>query len=261
MRDLRHSANLLWACVFCGYICNMLSSCLFKTHPPNDCILSSWSTYFCNQSVFSVWCPRSFSCLMWRLLQCSDTFRFLADCPRDAPEGFGLVVAIPALLFLACLHIEFARVYLHVFRTHLQLCRHLLRSVFSRFKQPMVSSPRSERKTRKCSCEAKNRTAARGRCLGLKPPLSQTMMKARIGHPWRDQTRSCSPSRSILARSVLLQFLLHFAIASRNNKPTKHQGHHCTGSRAHALWRQQRRLSIALHVPVCLTPNRRAQNR
>ena len=138
---------------------------------------------------------------------------------------FGLVVAIPALLFLACLHIEFARVYLPVFRTHLQLCRHLLRSVLTRFKQPMVSSPRSERKTRKCSCEEKNRTAARGRCLGLKPPLSQTTMKARIGHPRRDQTPWCSPSCSILARSVLLQFLLHFAIASRNNKPTKHQGH------------------------------------
>ena len=125
----------------------------------------------------------------------------------------------------------------------------------------MVASPSSERKTRKCSCEAKNRTAARGRCLGLKPPLSQTTMKARIGHPWRDQTPWCSPSCSILARSVQLQFLLHLRSLRATNKPTKHQGHHCTGSRAHALWPPQRRLSIALHVPVCLTPNRRVQNR
>ena len=145
------------------------------------------------QSVrFSV--PRSLSCPVWRLLQCSDTFRLLADCPRVATAVFGLVMAIPALLFLACLHIKFTRVHLHVLRTHLQRCRHLLRSVLTHFRQPVVTSPSSERKTRKCSCEAKNRTAASGRCLGLKPPLPQTTKQARIGHPWRDQTPSCSPS-------------------------------------------------------------------
>ena len=49
----------------------------------------------------------------------------------------------------------------------------------------------------------KTRNASRGRCLGLKPPLSQTTMKARIGHPRRDQTPWCSPSCSILTKSVL----------------------------------------------------------
>ena len=97
--------------------------------------------------------PRSLSCPVWRLLQCSHTFRLLADCPRDATAVFGLVMAIPALLFLACLHIKITRVHLHVFRTHLQLCRHLLRSVLTHFRQPMVTSPSSEGKTRKCSCE------------------------------------------------------------------------------------------------------------
>ena len=132
---------------------------------------------------------------------------------------FVLVMAILALLFLGCLQIEFTRVYLHVFRAHLELFRHLLRSVFVRFKQPMVSSPSSERKARKCSCKEQNRTAARGRCVGLKPPLPQTTMKARIGHPWRDPTPRCSPSRCASAVPA------SFAVASRNNKPTKHQVH------------------------------------
>ena len=100
---------------------------------------------------FSV--PRSLSCLMWRLLQCSDTLRLLADCPRVATAVFGLVMAIPAFLFLACLHMKLTRVHLHVLRTHLQRCRHLLRSVLTHFRQPMVTSPSSEGKTRKFSCE------------------------------------------------------------------------------------------------------------
>ena len=137
---------------------------------------------------FSV--PRSLSCLVWRLLQCSDTFRLLADCPLVATAVFGLVMAIPALLFLACLHIKFTRVHLHVLRTHLQRCRHLLRSVLTHFRQPMVTGPSSERKIRKCSCEAKNRTARVVDAWGSNHH-SQTTKKARIGHPWRDQTPSC----------------------------------------------------------------------
>ena len=82
-------------------------------------------------------------------------FDFLLIALGMRQKCFGLVVAIPALLFLACLHIEFARVHLHVLRTHLQRCRHLLRSVFLRFKQPIVSRPGSDGKTRKCSCEEK----------------------------------------------------------------------------------------------------------
>ena len=52
-------------------------------------------------------------------------------------------------------------------------------------------------------------------------------MKARIAHPWRDQTPWCSPSRFILARSVLTAVPASFEVAWRNNKPTKHQGHQC----------------------------------
>ena len=111
-------------------------------------------------------------------------FDFLLIALEMRQKCFILVMAITALLFLACLQIEFTRAHLHVFRAHLQLCRHLLWSVFGCFKQPMVSSPSSEGKTRKFSCE-ETRTAARGRCLALKPPLSRTTMKARIGHPWR----------------------------------------------------------------------------
>ena len=118
IQDLRHPANLLWACVFCCHICKKLSSCLFKTHPPNDCNLFSWSTYFCNLSVFQ------------------------------------LVSKI---------------------------------TLFSKEKLEIVPVERNSQR-------------ARGRCLGLKPPLSQTTMKARIGHPWRDQTPWCSPSCSILAK-------------------------------------------------------------
>ena len=90
--------------------------------------------------------PRSLSCLLWRLLQCSDTFRLLADCPRVAPVVFGPVMAITALLFLACLQIEFTRVPMHVVRPHIQLSRHLLRTVFVLYKQPMVSSPQFREK-------------------------------------------------------------------------------------------------------------------
>ena len=171
-----------WACVFCCYAFSRLIHQTIASRIPG-----APTSAICLCSV-----PRSLSCRVWRLLQCSDTFRLLADCPATAV--FGLVMAIPALLFLACLHIKFTRVHLHVLRTHLQRCRHLLRSVLTHFRQPVVTSPSSERKTRKCSCEAKNRTAASGRCLGLKPPLPQTTKKARIGHPWRDQTPSCSPS-------------------------------------------------------------------
>ena len=82
-------------------------------------------------------------------------FDFLLIALGMRQKCFGLEMAIPALLFLACLDIEFTRVHLHVLRTHLQLCRHLLRSALTHFKQPMVSSPSSEGKTRKCSCEEK----------------------------------------------------------------------------------------------------------
>ena len=80
-----------------------------KTHPPNDCNLFSWSTYFCNLSVFQ------------------------------------LVSKI---------------------------------TLFSKEKLEIVP-------------EKKNSQRACGRCLGLKPPLFQTTMKARIGHPWPDQTPWC----------------------------------------------------------------------
>ena len=177
------------------------------------------------QSVrFSV--PRSLSRPVWHLLQCSDTFRLLADCPRVAPVVFGPVMAIPDLLFLACLHIEFTRAPVHVLRPRIRLSQHLLRTVFVLCKQPMVSSPSSERKTRKCSCE-ETRNAARGRCVGLKPPLSQTTMKARIGHPWRDQTPSCSPSFSILAKvgAFCSSCFICGRFTQPTNKQTKHQGH------------------------------------
>ena len=151
---------------------------------------------------------------------------------------FVLVMAITALLFLGCLQIEFTRVPLHVLRTHIQNSRHLLRSVFVRFKQPMVSSPSSERKTRKCSCE-ETRTAARGRCVGLKPPLSQTTMKARIGHPWRDQTPSCSPSFSILAKvgaTCSSCFICgRFAQQQTNKASSPPTNVRSMGYRAHAL--------------------------
>ena len=153
MQDLRHSANLLWACVFCCYICSMLSSCLFKTHSPNDCILSSWSSFFCNLFVFRYQDP----CLVGCGVSCNVPTLF--DCLLIAlglrQKCFVLVMAIPALLFLGCLQFEFTRVYLHVLRTHIQHSRHLLRSVFVLYKQSMVSSPSSERKTQKCSCEEK----------------------------------------------------------------------------------------------------------
>ena len=166
---------------------------------------------------------------------------------------FGLVMAIPALPFLACLHIEFARVYLPVFRTHLQLCRHLLRSVFLISNSQWCPASSSERKTRKCSFEEENRTAARGRCLGLKPPLSQTTMKARIGHPWR-------PNSMVLAfmfnpgKIGAIAVPASFAVASRNKKPTKHQGHQ---SPQHGF--SGTRTAFEARATVCLTPNRRAQ--
>ena len=199
-------------------------------------------------------CPRSFSCLMWRLLQCSDTFRFLADCPRDAPEVFGLVMAIPALLFLACLHIEFARVHLPVFRTHPPTLSTSPSVCFSHLKQPMVSSFQFREKNLEMFL-LKKKIAPRPvvDAWGSNHHFLRPRLKARIGHPWRDQTRSCSPSRSILARSVLLQFLLHLRSRSRNKKPTKHQGHQ---SPQHGF--SGTRVAAAT---VCLTPNRRVQNR
>ena len=111
---------------------------------------------------FSV--PRSLSRLLSRLLQCSDTCRFLAGALGMRQKCFVLVMAITALLFLGCLQIEFTRVPMHVLRPHIQLSQHLLRTVFVLYKQPMVSSLSYERKTRKCSCE-ETRTAARGRCV------------------------------------------------------------------------------------------------
>ena len=150
------------------------------------------------QSVrFSV--PRSLSRPVWRLLQCSDTYRLLADCPRVAPVVFLFLSWQSPLCYSLPACKSNSPVPMHVLRPHIQLSQHLLRTVFVLHKQPMVSSPSSERKTRKCSCE-ETRNAARGRCLGLKPPLPQTTKKARIGHPWRDQTPSCSPSFSILAK-------------------------------------------------------------
>ena len=161
MRDLRHSANLLWACVSC----KKLSSCLFKTHPPNDCNLFSWSTFFCNLSVFSV-CVQDHS-HFWCGVSCNVPPLF--DFLLNSQEVFWSCLGNPSFAFPCLPAHRIRQSLLAVFRTHLQLCRHLLRSVFLRFKQPMVSRPSSDGKTRKCSCEAKNRTAARGRCLGLKP--------------------------------------------------------------------------------------------
>ena len=220
MRDLRHSANLLRACVFCCYICKKLSSCLFKTHPPNDCILSSWSTYFCNLSVFLV-CVQDHS-LFWCGVSCNVPPLF--DFLLNSQEVFGLVVAIPALLFLACLHIEFARVYL-------LFCERTSNSVDISFglfffvsNSQWCPDPVLTEKLENVPVKKKSHRGA------WSMPGAQTTTlsdhdESTNRHPWRDQTPSCSPSCSIQARSVLTAVPASFAVASRNNKPTKHQGH------------------------------------
>ena len=140
------------------------------------------------QSVrFSV--PRSLSCLMWRLL-----------------------------------HMKLTRVHLHVLRTHLQRCRHLLRSVLNHFRQPVVTSPSSEGKTRKCSCE-------------------ENIAPRRVVDAWGSNRHSLRPRRKHESgtrgatklhrarfifqswqKSVLTALPASFAVASRNQQ-TKHQGH------------------------------------
>ena len=183
---------------------------------------------------------------MWRLLQCSDTFRLLADCPRVATAVFGLVMAIPALLFLACLHIKFTRVHLHVLRTHLQRCRHLLRPVLTHFRQPVVTSPSSERKNQKSSCEEKLAWSMPGAQTATPSDHEESTNRAPVARPNSMVLAFTLNPGKIGATAVPASFRIRFA-QQQTNKASRPPLH---GS-----------LSIALHVPVCLTLNRRVQNR
>ena len=112
MQNLRHLQFHLSQFVSClsfsCTICDMLSPCLFKTHPPNDCISFSRSTYFCNLSVFryqdpclvrcGVSCkvPTLFDCLLIALglrQQClvlswqSQLCFSLPACTSNSPES------------------------------------------------------------------------------------------------------------------------------------------------------------------------------
>ena len=83
IQDLRHPANLLWACVFCCHISKKAIFMPFQD-PPTKRLHLVFLEHVLLQSVrFFGMCPRSLSFLVWRLLQCSTTVRFLAECPRS----------------------------------------------------------------------------------------------------------------------------------------------------------------------------------
>ena len=89
-------------------------------------------------------CIRSFSCLVWRFLQSSDTFRSRAEWSPFVPKGAWCYRGNPGLSLLSCvsLQIEFICVHWNFVRKHLacQLCRRLLRSFVTPVKQSMASS-------------------------------------------------------------------------------------------------------------------------
>ena len=89
-------------------------------------------------------CIRSFSCLVWRLLQSSDTFRSRGEWSPFVLEGAWCYHGNPGLSLLSCdsLQIEFICVHWNFVRKHLasQLCRRLLRSFVTLLTQPMAAN-------------------------------------------------------------------------------------------------------------------------
>ena len=97
--------------------------------------------------------------------------------------------------------------------------------------------PQFREKNSEMFLRRKTRNAARGRCLGL-TPLPQTTKKARIGHPWRDQTPWCSPSCSILAKvcANCSSCFICGRFAQQTNKASSPPVNvHSMGCRSHAL--------------------------
>ena len=262
VQDLRHSANWLWGCVFC---CHTSVICYLhaKPRPTHQTIATCFPGAPTSAiSPFFGRCPRSFSCLMWRFPQCSNTFRFLAGCPRDEPEVFWSCHGNPSFAF-PCLpahrnHQSLLACFSHApptLSTSPSVC-------FSSFQTANGVQPQLKEKLGNVHVKKKS---LRGACSmpGAQTTTPSDHEESTNQAPWRDQTPWCSPSCSILARSVLLQFLLHLRSlrATTNQQSIKATTHRSMGCRAHALWPTQRRLSIVLYVPVCLTPNRRLQNR
>ena len=133
---------------------NMQVSCLSKL------ISRTMASCFPGAST-SVMCPmfrrcmRSFSCLVWRLLQSSDTLRSRAEWSPFVLKGAWYYRGNPGLSLLSCdsLQIEFICVHWNFVRKHLasRLCRRLLRSFVTPVKQPMASS--SVRPTYSMRCQ------------------------------------------------------------------------------------------------------------
>ena len=130
--------------VFCGApcpICNFLAFFRVINRTIASCFPGASTSVMC--PMFRR-CIRSFSCLVWRLDQSSDTFRSRAEWSPFVLKGAWCYRGNPGLSLLSCdsLQIEFICVHWNFVRKHLacQLCRPLLRSFVTPVKQPMAST-------------------------------------------------------------------------------------------------------------------------